>query len=248
MVGKWKLSFMDDEYMAHEFLNVFNQSIGDTEENDESSTFNSMNAQTAASWANGFKQNDANATETAGGSFANIKWNFTSKEVETQAQEDNEITDDTLDIFRISGRKGVNSTPINGDFCEQNGKHNEMLYYKKKEDNEMLFYSDCSRWTSSSAFDSDRMKAASSEKNIEDVSEWKVYEGKEKGYVLDTNIKIQKLSISKALYESVGCNVCVKDILDKSNEDILIFKEAIKIAAYWKVVMKRVIDIIPMLV
>eukprot|EP01083_Nonionella_stella_P110404 322990_1 len=125
MVGKWKLCFMEDESMAQEFLNVFNQLIAasnatdntvikDTEQkpipfsftndddkaissfvnqDDESFTFNSMNAQTVASWTDGFKQNDdVNATETSG-SFANIQWDFSSKQQETQAQEDNETTD-----------------------------------------------------------------------------------------------------------------------------------------------------------
>eukprot|EP01083_Nonionella_stella_P224958 800273_1 len=73
----------DDDKAISSFVN----------QDDESFTFNSMNAQTVASWTDGFKQNDdVNATETSG-SFANIQWDFSSKQQETQAQEDNETTD-----------------------------------------------------------------------------------------------------------------------------------------------------------
>eukprot|EP01083_Nonionella_stella_P236459 830475_1 len=132
-------------------------------------------------------------------------------------------SDAALAVIRISGREGNNSTRINGDFYEQNDKHNDKPYYKKKDADEMLFYTSSSSWAVCS-FGKYNMKATSTEKNIEKVTGWKVYEGKEKGEVLDENIKIEKLSISKAIYDLVGCDVFAKDILKQSNEDILIFK------------------------
>eukprot|EP01083_Nonionella_stella_P122847 369775_1 len=96
--GEMDVMFYDDESMAHKFLNEFNQlsaASNATEEKDEPFPFNSMNAQTDASWEDGFKQSDANATAN-GGSFGDIQWDFAAYLQEIQAQEDkldNETTD-----------------------------------------------------------------------------------------------------------------------------------------------------------
>eukprot|EP01083_Nonionella_stella_P098460 276901_1 len=163
--------------------------------------------------------------------------------------ENKDNSDDTLTGIRISGRNGKQSKRLNGDFFLQTDTYNDMPYYKKKDADERLFYcTELSSWKACSEFTTFFATATSDTNDIEPASDWEVYEGKGKGMVLDPNIKIETLSISKALYESIGCNVFVEDILNKSNEDILIYKEAIKIQAYWKVVMKRFIDVILILV
>eukprot|EP01084_Bolivina_argentea_P110628 197488_1 len=184
-----------------------------------------------------------------------------------------ESKSDKLIVIRISGRKGSNSKSINGDYIQQNEQYNDMAYFKKINSNERLYWSEISKtWYLGNDFEHYKMSgeklesvkktenaqenasfswgdsAKNNKYNPEDVTEWKVYEGDEKADVTDKNIKVEKLFISKSLYENTECVLTGKDILKKSNEDILIIKQAIKISAYWKVVMKRFIDIIPMLI
>eukprot|EP01083_Nonionella_stella_P236458 830474_1 len=135
-------------------------------------------------------------------------------------------SDAALAVIRISGREGNNSTRINGDFYEQNDEHNDKPYYKKKDADEILYYAGSSVWRAGPDFAHYFAVATGSygKTKIEQTSDWKVWEGAEIGDVSDENIKIKKLSISKAIYDLVGCDVFAKDILKQSNEDILIFK------------------------
>eukprot|EP01083_Nonionella_stella_P002508 7210_1 len=63
-------------------------------------------------------------------------------------------------------------------------------------------------------------------------------------------IKISRLSVLESVSPLVDLFgiASIGNIQKKSNQEILLIKEAVKIAAYYKVVLKRVIDHIPMLI
>eukprot|EP01084_Bolivina_argentea_P289527 497198_1 len=130
-----------------------------------------------------------------------------------------ESKSDQLIVIRISGRKGFNAEKINGDYFQQNKQHKNMPYFKKTNSDDMLYWCTISqKWDVSDDFQTYRMRgqklqaiektendAKANKCDPEDVSEWKVWEGEKKGDVTDKNIKVEKLFISKSLYENTEC-------------------------------------------